>query len=327
MQGRTEHKMAAEQKLIETIKNKPEYLQKYYYSLNTKSHTTKNRYILNILRFLDYHGEDVSNIDTFEIERFMDSIKYYKKYGVVKELGEDAIACMYCSLNSFTTFLALNGYIAKNPFDNRAIQRPKAKEKEITFLTPDEVRSVEQAILNGVGSKRARSQQSKYKYRDMLLFRIPVINGIRVTALGEIDIDDLDLEDNSITVTEKGNITKKVYFDSKTREYLIQWMCQRKEIMPWTENRALFISNKHCRLTTSGIEDIIMKYTQAATNKHITPHKLRSTCGTNLYQAKKDIYLVADVLGHKSTAPTKRYTKVFDEDRREAINTMADLYD
>jgi hypothetical protein len=35
---------------------------------------------------------------------------------------------------------------------------------------------------------------------------------------------------------------------------------------------------------------------------------------------------VADVLGHKTTAPTKRYAKIFDNDKKEAITTIAELY-
>ena len=79
-------------------------------------------------------------------------------------------------------------------------------------------------------------------------------------------------------------------------------------------------------MSVRSIERVISKYTDKATYKHITPHKLRSTFGTNLYQSTKDIYLVADALGHKSTSPTKRYTKIFDEDKRNAIEIVSEMY-
>ena len=41
--------------------------------------------------------------------------------------------------------------------------------------------------------------------------------------------------------------------------------------------------------------------------KKITPHKLRSTYGTMLYHETQDIYLVADVLGHKDVNTTRKH--------------------
>ena len=118
-------------------------------------------------------------------------------------------------------------------------------------------------------------------------------------------------------------------FDDKTKEYIIKWMCDRRDLLGDDLNNcnALFISNRKTRMSISSIEDVIEKYTKdTIKDKHITPHKLRSTCGTNIYQHTKDIYLVANVLGHKSTSPTKRYAKVFEEDKQNAINYVANLY-
>ena len=84
----------------------------------------------------------------------------------------------------------------------------------------------------------------------------------------------------------------------------------------------LFISNQRTKMTTMSAERIVEKYTYNI-NKHITPHKLRSTCGTNMYRATRDIYLVADVLGHSSTATTKKYTKVGLQDRKDASKLIA----
>ena len=66
------------------------------------------------------------------------------------------------------------------------------------------------------------------------------------------------------------------------------------------------------------------KYASTVTTvKHITPHKLRSTYGTNLYQESKDIYLVADVLGHADVNTTRRhYAEIVDENKRTARNIV-----
>ena len=66
------------------------------------------------------------------------------------------------------------------------------------------------------------------------------------------------------------------------------------------------------------------KFFQKVTpNKKITPHKLRSTYGTNLYRETGDIYLVADVLGHSDVNTTKKhYAALEDERRRSARNAV-----
>ena len=72
------------------------------------------------------------------------------------------------------------------------------------------------------------------------------------------------------------------------------------------------------------VELLVKKYAQTVTTvKHITPHKLRSTYGTNLYQESQDIYLVADVLGHKDVNTTrKHYAEIVEENKRSARNIV-----
>ncbi len=64
----------------------------------------------------------------------------------------------------------------------------------------------------------------------------------------------------------------------------------------------------------------------AAPVKHITPHKLRSTFGTSLYQKTGDIYLVADVLGHKDVNVTRRHYADMSEDKRKLAAEVTELH-
>lgn len=72
------------------------------------------------------------------------------------------------------------------------------------------------------------------------------------------------------------------------------------------------------------VENLVEKYTKEfVPQKKITPHKLRSTFGTNLYQETGDIYLVADVLGHSDVGTTKKhYAAIKDQNRRRAAQTI-----
>ena len=86
---------------------------------------------------------------------------------------------------------------------------------------------------------------------------------------------------------------------------------------------ALFISQKNTRITVRSVERLVQKYASTVTAKHITPHKLRSTYGTSLYQETGDIYLVADVLGHKNVNTTKKhYAAMKEVNKRKAANIV-----
>jgi len=335
MQGRLENKLKIEMILADKVSNAPDYMKRYLLSIRTKEATTRLRYLNNVIRFLFHINNNsfpnidtLKGIDSFTIQNYMSEIQFFKNDNELREMKESTQCIIYSSLSSFFLFLTRSGYISVNPFDNKMIERPRIHETEVVFLTPEEVKKVEYTIMHvGAGSDLSVTKQRKWRHRDLLLFRIPVINGLRVTALAEINIGDVDLEAKKIRVTEKGNITKYVDFDFKTAQYLSLWMTERNKILSGESCDALFISNRKSRMTTSAIERVIGKYTASCIEgKHITPHKLRATCGTNVYQATKDIYLVSKVLGHKNTAPTKRYAAVFDDDITNAVNATANLY-
>lgn len=336
MQGRMEHKLEAETQVKNKIVDYPDFMQKYYNSLRTKSHTTKTVYINQVVRFLNYISEQfnveindnmLKSIDKDLIDQYISDISFKQKKGKIVQISSDAIAQTCSSLNNFLTYCKGRGLVERNPFKEDIIERPKVEDKDITYLTPNEIEKVEYTILHGNGTLLAKAKQEDYKYRDFLLFRIPIITGIRVTALDEINVEDIDFSNKTIKVTEKGNVTKDIYFDDKTDEYLRLWLRKREYLLDGIECGALFISNQKKRMTTRSIGRIVQKYTEGIVDKHITPHKLRSTCGTNLYQQTKDIYLTSAVLGHKNVAVTRKYAAIFNEDRKNAATIIANLYD
>ena len=331
MKGRLENKIKTERYIQNRISDMPDYLHKFYYSMGSKSHTTKMRYIGNVIRFMKHINgeclseEELNNITEFDIQKYISDIKYFEEDEEIKELKESTQCIIYSSLGAFFSFLYKVGYIGSNPFD-KGIERPKVKENDIVFLEPSEVREVEKVILQGVGSKVAQGRQKNWKYRDVLLFRIPVVNGLRVTALSEINVEDIDLNTRKIRVVEKGNISKTVDFDIKTASYIREWLKDRETLLDGKKESAFFISNQRTRITVRSIERIVGKYTDCISNKHITPHGLRRTCGTNTYRQTGDIYMTASILGHKTTAPTRRYAAIDTQNRTDVINRVAYLY-
>ena len=146
--------------------------------------------------------------------------------------------------------------------------------------------------------------------------------GIRVSECVGMNIGDVDLENNAFIVTRKGGNQVVLYFPPEVAESLADYMQERDEIeaLPGHED-ALFLSLQRKRITQRAVQNLVKKYAAVAAplKTRISPHKLRSTYATNLYNETGDIYLVADVLGHTSVDTTrKHYADMTDARRRMA---------
>ena len=199
---------------------------------------------------------------------------------------------------------------------------PKVHDQAIVRLETNEVAE----FLDNVesGNKLTANQlkrHKKLKCRDLALLTLLLGTGIRVSECVGLDIDNVDFDNDRIKVIRKGGSESFVYFSDEVHTALADYMEERKLLNPEPEHKnALFISPKNKRLCVRSVELLVKKYAHTVTTvKHITPHKLRSTYGTNLYQETKDIYLVADVLGHKDVNTTrKHYAELVDENKRRA---------
>ena len=203
---------------------------------------------------------------------------------------------------------------------------PKLHEKEIVRLDPNEVA----VLLDQVeaGSKLTKSQQrfhEKTKVRDLALLTLLLGTGIRVSECVGLNLEDVDFDNLGIKVLRKGGYEDIVYFGEEVEQALLSYLEERKRCVPNTgHENALFLSIQNRRITVRAVENLVKKYASLVTGlKKITPHKLRSTYGTTLYQETGDIYLVADVLGHKDVNTTrKHYAAMKDANKRKAAKTI-----
>ena len=139
-------------------------------------------------------------------------------------------------------------------------------------------------------------------------------------------IDDIDFENLEITVTQKGNKTRRICFPLSTMESIEAWMADREEVMDGVEGEnALFVSNRRTRWSVRTIQETIGKYTKDF-DKKITPHKMRSTCASTLYEATGDINLAREVLGHTSEAAIKRYARASVARRRDSARLLGEMF-
>ena len=200
------------------------------------------------------------------------------------------------------------------------VDMPKLHERNIIRLDADEVASlldyIEKCGDSLTGQKKVYYENTNE--RDLAFITLLLGTGIRVSELVGLDIQDVDFKNGGIKVTRKGGNEMVVYFGEEVEKALLNYIEMRKNITPVAgHEHALFYSTQRKRIGIQAVENLVKKYaSQITTTKKITPHKLRSTYGTALYRETGDIYLVADVLGHKDVNTTRKHYAAMDENRR-----------
>ena len=227
------------------------------------------------------------------------------------------------AIKGFFEFLFDNEIILNNPCKKmKAIKDNRIHD--ITVITDEDYKIMLDNIKNGVGNHRARALQKKWVNRDIAMLTLGVTTGLRVSAIVGINIDDIDFNNNTVRIIEKGNREKIVILGSKAIKDIKKWITDRKKIADKKE-QALFICKTGKRMSTVSVEERFRKIAKG-TGKKITPHKMRATCATRLYEATGDIYLVQDQLGHKNIENTKKYAKVSEKRKMEAANILNDIF-
>lgn len=325
MEGRKENETKIIKRIKETLKVSPKYIKDYYYTLNNKSYTTQYVYINYVLDFLDFMRDELGlNINDIRSFRKIktSNINYY-----ISQLdGKSSIkASRLYGIKNFFNYLINDEYLESNPCDRASVPRDN-EEHKIVSLTKEEIDKIKNNILTGCGKPNKTHLDRKWMRRDYAIVMLGLSLGLRVTSLSEINLEDIDFNNNEIKIIEKGNKVRLVKFSDNIELVLQDWIESREHIIMNSDKKsnALFISNQIKRINVRSIENLITKYTYNI-DKHITPHKLRSTCATNVYNSTGDIYLTADVLGHRNIANTRRYAQISEERKKKAATAMDDI--
>jgi len=333
MSGRIEKDREIENKINLMLQSQSVIINDYAKSFGNKTTNTKKTYIHHVINFCTYlnnnsnidvnNFNDVKRINYSHIVSYMNYIQHYSPNGDYISKEASSCAAEYYAIKHFCKYLKLCKYIDYNPCDEVEIPKDK-KVHEITSLSPSEIKIIKNNIQRGVGTSKARAKQEKWKNRDLCIILLGITTGLRISAISNIDIDDIDFNNKTLKTIEKGNYERTIFLSDKMIELIKDWIADREKLLKNNNCNALFISAKQNRINTTTVRDMLKKYTYNI-DKHITPHKLRSTAATNLYDVTGDIYLVADVLGHHNIQNTRRYAKVSNTRREFAANTLSKL--
>lgn len=281
-----------------------------------------------VLGKVDKDQISLSHLDQLsvtDLEEYMEYLKYRfndKNQEIVNK--ERGIMRKISSLKSFYNYFYRNEMLKNNPA--ALVRLPKLHDKEIIRLDIDEVALLLDEVEHGEAlTEKQKAFHAKTKVRDLALLTLLLGTGIRVSECVGLDIEDLDFKNSGIRIHRKGGKEVTVYFGVEVENALFDYLAERKQMtpMPGSEH-ALFLSMQMKRISVRSVENLVKKYAKLVTPlKKITPHKLRSTYGTALYQETGDIYLVADVLGHSDINTTKNIMRLLMMHVAEAPETKS----
>lgn len=325
MSGKIEHENRLKRKIEEKLSSLPPIFVEFYNYMDAdqKSYASIKHYIEYVSDFMNAVTNNEPRNDFYkyvtvaDIREYIISLRRRVENGVEIKNSDSIQATRWSALNAFFNFLVMDDYIDVNPMTKT--KRPKNRtEKPIVYLEQNEI----DVILEKIKAE----SKPQFINRDLAIIMLGVATGIRVGALVQINVDDINFKDNTIHVIEKGNKERYLKFGTNTRNILSAWLIDRATYFEDVETNALFISQWRQRLTVEGVRKLMKKYADGIGGKHITAHTMRKSTATNLAKAGVDIQTIADILNHQNIQTTRRYAAVLNENKQKATDALDEMF-
>ena len=327
-------------KMVKYTDSLPDFCIDFFIGIeNNTSSLTRYNYAMDLSIFFKYLGiyvfnknereitlENLNSLKAKDLEQYLSFLSYYEIDGKLYKNDEKGKARKLASVRSLFKYLFNHDLIIANVASK--ISTPKLHEKEIIRLENDEVSRLMNNIENPVQFSKRQQMYNKNTFeRDNAIITLFLGTGIRISELVGLDLEHFDFSQNAFLVTRKGGNQTTLYFSKEVELALKTWLEKRASLNLSPEENALFISLQNKRISIRAVENLVKKFAEYTSPlKKISPHKLRSTYGTNLYKQTKDIYIVADVLGHKDVNTTKKHYAAISEDMRKNIAKKVKIY-
>lgn len=309
------------------IKSKPDvsFLRGYTNSISIDlSETTIYLYLGIVINFIDYTHKNDGNFTYDDYLNYMASLRS-------KTPGYQIST--YSALCKLSSYLYITNKCDKNYMDKikrpKFVERMETKQKrEKNYLTKKELHKYIENVKTYSGDGiREEYQAYNWKERDLGIIMLFLTTGMRCSALFKLNIEDLNFENNSLTTIDKERRIEEHFFSEEVALILKKWLNKRKVLLNGQFENALFISRNRKRISQQGITKILEKYSFDINGKHITPHKLRATYGTQIYEKTHDIYMVQQCMGHASPSTSSIYIRgQKNKGRQQASEIISNLF-
>ena len=329
-------------KIDKLLQELPPFCEDFLRGVESRTSTlTRLNYVYDLRIFFDFlckkkfrdkdvtqiSLEDLESVTDTDIEIFLSYLSNYRFRDKRLSCDERAKARKLSTVRSMFKYFFNKGLIEVN--HTSKVATPKLHEKEIIRLEGKEISSILDTAEGGQGlSKHAIGYHEKTKIRDCAILTLFLGTGIRISELVGLNNESIDFTNNSFVVTRKGGNKAILYFSEEVGDAIAAYMAQKENDprIP-ADEQALFLSLQYRRITVRAVENLVKKYAKIVSPlKKITPHKLRSTYGTALYRETGDIYIVADVLGHRDVNTTRKHYAAITEDHRRSVASAVKLH-
>lgn len=335
---RKEIEYKKQQQLNTLLSELPDYVRSYTdYCLGTlnRSYNTVIVYTYDIrlfFRFLisrnplvstynDVTIDILNQLSPLDMQEYMSYLRLYEGNGEMVHNEATSRARKLSSLRSFFQYLFVYNGLLTNVA--KLIDTPRINRKKKSNLTDEKAVNLLENTKACIGKDTARKYLERTQLRDTAIITTLIYTGIRVSELCNLDLDDIHRDTLTILVTRKGGKQEEVVMNESVRKAIDQYI-DFERVCYDDANRALFLSSRHAtgnRLTPRSVELIIEKY-GATIGEHVTPHTLRRTFGTKLYNQTGDPYLTATALGHKNIQTTVEFYASMEEKRKDLIRNV-----
>ena len=326
MSGMNEIEMKYRNKINDVINGDQLFRHYVNFLSSLTSEKSKYTYVCIVRAFMNNVNKAATELTFDDFNDYMSTIKYNDN-GDTKT--SSYLITVYAALKRFCEYL----YVSKKIDDNYMlyIKRPKAVDKQSTiqkreqgYLTEKEIKKLLRHIFLNPSTERELAEE--WKYRNRAIIYLFLYTGMRCSALCSVDINDIDFENKTLTVTDKGSKVRTYDMSDELCEILQDWI-DRRDTISDVKTNALFITIRRDRITNKCVSKMVHTYAERCgiDYKNITPHKLRATYGTQLYNKTGDIHFVQECMGHNSPETTQLYIRGDRKNSKRASDIMRSI--
>ena len=280
------------------------YLRQLLAEKNLSRYTLRN-YRTDTLDFFRFMLE-AEHTDPLAVDRT--SFRRYLAHLRDSGTASASVTRKVSTIRGYFRFLVREGKLEANPLAN--VSAPKRERRLPAILSRDDLQSLIEAA----------DETTPQGLRNRAILELMYAAGVRLSEVGALNLDQLDLEERVLLVRGKGNKERMVLVGAPAEAALRHYLKGARPKLAKASERAIFVNRDGTRLSTRSIQQIVRRHAlKAGLDVRVYPHLLRHSFATHLLDGGAELRVVQELLGHASASTTQIYTHVTEERQREAM--------